>query len=143
MLSEILDDLRQRIKEKNAVISYPDLPVIICDMIQIRQLFQNLISNSLKYHDDTHPIIDIGFEAKRTHYQFYIKDNGIGIETKHHKKIFEVFKRLHGQNDFDGTGIGLANCKRIVDNHKGNIWVKSSLGKGATFYFTLLKNNNT
>ncbi len=143
LLSEILEDLRQHIKEKNAVIKYPNLPVIVCDMVQIRQLFQNLISNSLKYQDNKNPQIDIDFETKRTHYQFYIKDNGIGIETKHHKKIFEVFKRLHGQNDYDGTGIGLANCKRIVDNHKGNIWVKSSLGKGATFYFTLLKNNST
>ncbi len=142
LIAEILEDLRQPIEENKATINYNLLPTVTCDMVQVRQLFQNLIANSLKYHDQRLPKIEIGYETKRTHYQFFIKDNGIGIDPKHHKKIFEVFKRLHGQNDYDGTGIGLANCKRITDNHKGNIWVKSSLGQGAIFYFTILKNNN-
>ncbi|WP_062055595.1 chemotaxis protein CheB [Aquimarina longa] len=141
LLSEVLEDLRKQINENNAMITCEKLPIIICDMTQIRQLFQNLIVNSLKYHNKKQPKIDIGFENKKTYYKFFIKDNGIGIDSKYHKKIFEVFKRLHNRNDYDGTGIGLANCKRIIDNHKGNIWVRSLLGKGATFYFTILKTN--
>ncbi|EZH74508.1 hypothetical protein ATO12_12115 [Aquimarina atlantica] len=141
LISEILEDLRQNIEENNAVINCDKLPVIVCDMVQIRQLFQNLITNSLKYQNNNQPRIDIGFEEKRAYFLFFIKDNGIGIDPKYHKQIFEVFKRLHGRNDYDGTGIGLANCKRIIDNHKGNIWVNSSLGEGAVFYFTILKAN--
>ncbi|WP_108869720.1 CheR family methyltransferase [Aquimarina aquimarini] len=143
LLSEILEDLRQHIEEKNAIINYDKLPIITCDMIQIRQLFQNLISNSLKYQNNEQPKIDITFDNKRTYYLFSIKDNGIGIAPKYHQQIFEVFKRLHTQNDYAGTGIGLANCKRIIDNHNGNIWVKSSLGEGATFYFTIFKPNKS
>ncbi|WP_103072391.1 chemotaxis protein CheB [Aquimarina sediminis] len=143
LISEIIEDLQQHIEESNAIINYKKLPTIICDMIQIRQLFQNLISNSLKYQNSSQPKIDIEFEEKRTHFLFSIQDNGIGIAPKYHNKIFEIFKRLHGQNDYDGTGIGLANCKRIVNNHKGNIWVESSPGEGATFYFTIYKNKKS
>jgi len=141
LISEILEDLQKQISENGAKITVEKLPITICDALQIRQLFQNLIANSLKYRKKTtKPKIFISCENKKTHLEFSVKDNGIGIETEYHQKIFEVFKRLHSQSsEYQGTGIGLANCKRIVDNHQGKIWVKSSLNRGSTFYFTIPK----
>lgn len=142
LVQEIVQDLQKPIEDNKATITITELPHINCDKVQIRQLFQNLISNSLKYRKPkVKPIIEVGFEEKSTVYQFYIKDNGIGISQKYHAKIFEVFKRLHSNEEYEGTGIGLANCKRIVDNHKGRIWLRSSLGNGATFYFSIYKLN--
>ncbi|QKX04802.1 PAS domain-containing protein [Aquimarina sp. TRL1] len=143
LMKEVLDDLQQPISENNTIINIKKLPTIICDKIQIRQLFQNLLSNSIKYRNPNTSIIDIGYKKEKSFWKFHVKDNGIGIDPKNHKKVFEVFKRLHGRNEYEGTGIGLANCKRIIDNHKGNIWVESLKEKGATFYFTILKTNKT
>lgn len=140
IVSEILEDLQKDIQDNTAEIIVSELPQITCDAVQIRQLFQNLISNSLKYRKPhLAPVIEIGFEAKRRDFQFFVKDNGIGIKKEYHEKIFEVFKRLHSQEEYEGTGIGLANCKRIVDNHEGKMWIKSALNKGATFYFSIAK----
>ncbi|GAA0714437.1 hypothetical protein GCM10009430_07630 [Aquimarina litoralis] len=140
IVKEILQDLQKTIDDNKAKILVEKLPEITCDTVQIRQLFQNLISNSLKYRKpDVAPIIQIGSEPKRRDYQFFVKDNGIGIKKEYHEKIFEVFKRLHSQEEYEGTGIGLANCKRIVDNHNGRIWVKSASDKGSSFYFSIAK----
>ncbi|TPN87360.1 PAS domain S-box protein [Aquimarina algicola] len=140
ILKEIVQDLQKPIEDNYATITIDVLPSIFCDKIQIRQLFQNLISNSIKYRKkEVNPRIEIGCEEKSDHLQFYVKDNGIGINAKYHAKIFEVFKRLHSQDEYEGTGIGLANCKRIIDNHKGKIWLQSSLEKGAVFYFSIPK----
>ncbi len=140
LLKDILEDLQKRIEDNNAKITIATLPNVYCDKVQIRQLFQNLISNSLKYRKKkVEPQIQVGFEEKESEYYFYVKDNGIGINSKYHDKVFEVFKRLHSQEEYEGTGIGLANCKRIVDNHNGKIWLRSTFGKGSKFYFSLSK----
>jgi len=137
-LHNILDDLRKTIADNRAKVTIDKLPKIFCDAVQIRQLFQNLISNSLKYKKpDVPPIIHVGFEEKNNAYHFFVKDNGIGISKEYHNKVFEVFKRLHSNEEYEGTGIGLANCKRIVENHQGKIWLKSSSNKGSTFYFAI------
>ena len=140
-LKNILDDLQKTIVDNEAEVKIDKLPQMSCDTVQIRQLFQNLISNSLKYRKpNITPKIQIGFEDKRSAYQFFVKDNGIGISKEYHQKVFEVFKRLHSNEEYQGTGIGLANCKRIVDNHQGKIWLQSTPGKGAIFYFSIKKN---
>lgn len=138
LIDKILEDLTNIISNNNAEIQVKKLPNIVGDSLQIRLLFQNLISNSLKYKTDI-PKIEIGFTDRPSFIEFFVKDNGIGIPKKYQTKIFEVFKRLHSQSEYEGTGIGLANCKRIVDNHNGKIWVKSSENKGSTFFFTLPK----
>ena len=132
-------DLKKAINENKAKITIEKLPTIKGDPTQIKLLFQNLISNGIKYRKKTVPRIKISCSDQGDKWQFSVKDNGIGIQLEDQEKIFEVFRRLHGKNEYEGSGIGLANCKRIVDNHKGEIWVKSSLGKGSTFYFTIPK----
>ena len=141
IVKNTLMDLKHRIKSSNALIKMNNLPEsIYCDKVQMRQLIQNLVSNSIKYKkNNIKPIVEIGYTEDEDNYQFYVKDNGIGIESKYYNKIFEVFKRLHTSNEYSGNGIGLANCHRIVSNHGGNIWVDSSILKGTTIYFTILK----
>ncbi len=139
LISKITEDLFNTILENKAEIQVDKLPNLICDSLQIKQLFQNLISNSLKYRSKKTPKIQISCSKKHTHYEFSVKDNGIGISKKYHTQIFEVFKRLHSQSEYEGTGIGLANCKRIIDNHKGKIWVTSTANKGSEFFFTIPK----
>jgi two-component system CheB/CheR fusion protein len=97
------------------------------------------LNNALIYHNNNTVEIEVGFEEEQEFYKFYIRDNGIGIQEKEFEKIFVIFKRLHTQGEFAGTGIGLALCKRIVEFHKGKIWVESEYGKGSTFYFTIKK----
>ncbi len=141
IIGNVLNDLDEAIQASGAIIFVSELPKqVLCDRTQIRQLFQNLISNSIKYqYKNEVPKIDIGSIEKKEFYEFFIKDNGIGIAKKHHKRIFEVFKRLHLPEDYEGNGIGLANCSRIISNHHGNIWLTSELNSGTTFYFTLPK----
>lgn len=135
-------DLRERIKEKNAVVLVDnDLPSLItCEQEQIGIVLYNLIGNALKFNINEKPKILIGGEEKEDHFQFFVMDNGIGIDEKYQERIFEVFKRLHRKEEFEGTGIGLSLCKRIIIRHGGNIWFESELGKGTTFYFTISKN---
>ncbi|XGC82405.1 PAS domain S-box protein [Bdellovibrio bacteriovorus] len=115
------------------------LPEVLGDEIQIQQLFQNLIANAMKFHKPTQsPQISIDVTSKGAHWQFSIQDQGIGMEKRHLERIFEIFSRAH-KGQYEGTGIGLAVCKRIVENHGGQIWAESELGKGTTFYFTLPK----
>ena len=144
-INEIIDtiilDFQGDIKENQAQIMSGELPDIICDSLQIKQLFHNLIGNSLKYRTEESPKITISYKLVGGKHRFSVADNGIGIENKYHDKVFEVFKRLHNQEEFEGTGIGLANCKRIVDNHKGKIEIDSKLGKGSTFHIILPKLN--
>ena len=142
LIEKIVADLQKTITENDAEIIVEKIPRILCDATQIKQLFQNLISNSLKYRSEKTPNIKISCTEKASNFEFSVKDNGIGIPSKYHQQIFEVFKRLHSQTEYEGTGIGLANCKRIIDNHKGKIWVKSTEGKGTTFFFTIPKIKN-
>ncbi len=136
-----IDDLLLQIKQKNVeVIVHENLPEVVCDKARILQVFTNLISNAVKYIGDTpEPKIEVGFKEIDDFYQFYVKDNGIGIDPKYHKKIFELFHMLKELENVEGTGVGLTIVRRIVENHKGRVWVESEKGKGATFYFTLPK----
>lgn len=132
-----MDNLSESIKESKAKVKYKDLPTIYHDKIMLTQLFQNLISNAIKYKSDKAPIITIKGEKKDGYWEFSIKDNGMGMEEKHHTRIFEMFQRLHRKEDIAGTGIGLSLCKKIVERYNGKMWVKSKVGKGSTFYFTV------
>lgn len=112
------------------------LPPVMGNVTQIEQLFQNLVGNAIKYTRDDHPEVEIGYDDSIDQGAFYVKDNGIGIDMKFGEKIFVIFQRLHNKSEYSGTGIGLAICKKIVEQHGGSIWVRSEQGKGSTFYFT-------
>jgi light-regulated signal transduction histidine kinase (bacteriophytochrome) len=118
-------------------VSHDPLPEVIVDNTQLAQVFQNLIVNGIKFNSQETPKIHISAERKASEWVFSVKDNGIGINPQYSEKIFEVFKRLHKKEEYPGTGIGLAICKKIVERHGGHIWVESELGKGSTFDFTL------
>lgn len=135
-LIQAIFNLKVYLEEKNANITYDNLPVVYGDYNQFIQLFQNFIANSIKYSIND-PVIHICAEKKDEYWIFQIKDNGIGIDPKHHDRIFRIFQRLHRSGEYDGTGIGLAICKRIIERHGGDIWVDSKLGNGAIFYFKI------
>ncbi|MCU7493890.1 MAG: PAS domain S-box protein [Ignavibacteria bacterium] len=137
VMQNVMDDLKVTIEENNARINFGVLPVINADTTQIRQVFQNLISNAIKFRGMDDPEISIGAERKEKQWCFSVKDNGIGIAREFFDKIFIIFQRLHDREAYPGTGIGLAICKRIVEHHGGNIRVESEEGKGSTFYFTI------
>lgn len=141
LVENVISDLKNTIDEKEAIINLKTLPIINGMEVELRQLFQNLISNALKYtKKNTPPEVTIDCEyIKKDQYLFKIIDNGIGIQKGYLDEIFTLFKRLHGQDTYKGNGIGLAHCQKIVSLHKGIIWVKSSYGKGSTFLFTLSK----
>jgi PAS domain S-box-containing protein len=133
--------LAEDIKKNQASITVHPMPVIEANKTLISQLFVNLVSNAMKYRNEKTPEIEIGSTQEPGHWTFYVKDNGIGIDPKFFDKIFIIFQRLHNKNEYSGTGIGLAICKKIVDIHKGKIWLQSEPGKGSTFYFTIPKTN--
>ncbi|WP_018617064.1 PAS domain S-box protein [Segetibacter koreensis] len=142
-VNEIIDDLRITYKnlllETDGTINSEELPLIKGNKTQILQLFQNLIGNAFKYKSEKPPIIDITYKEDINYYKFAITDNGIGIDPKFFQKIFIIFQRLHKREQYSGTGIGLAICKKIVEKHGGKIWVTSAPEHGSTFYFTLPK----
>jgi PAS domain S-box-containing protein len=135
----VLNNLRMQIQETKAdIIINPELPVVYCNKPQITALFQNLISNAIKYKkENVVPKIELKVEQKNNFWQFAIQDNGIGMKEEHLEIIFLIFQRLHNRNEYSGSGIGLAIAKRIVNSNGGEIWVESKIGEGSTFYFTL------
>ena len=133
-----LKNLSLKIKERNVVINSDELPTVTADKSQMIQLFQNLLENAIKFSMDS-PQIDISSKLEKTHHVISISDKGMGIDPKYFDRIFQVFQRLLPKEKFEGTGIGLAICKRIVERHGGNIWVESAPGLGSTFYFTIAK----
>ena len=137
ILDQVLSNLEVFIEENKPTVSHDPLPEVIADSTQLVQVFQNLIINGIKFHSEEAPKIHISAEKKESKWVFSVQDNGIGIDPQYSGKIFEVFKRLHKKEEYPGTGIGLAICKKIVERHGGHIWVESELGKGSTFYFTL------
>lgn len=138
VLHETENNLKSLIDENNVILTHDALPTVIADKLQLVQLFQNLISNAIKFKKENEPPkIHISAKKEGNDYVFSVSDNGIGMESKYTDKIFEVFKRLHTIDKYKGTGIGLAVVKRIVERHNGHIWVESELGTGSTFYFTI------
>ena len=138
-LDEALRNLSVTITENSAIITNGDLPVVQVDPTQVVQLFQNLISNAIKFHSDKLPLIHVSAIGNEHEWLFSVKDNGIGIDPQYKDKLFVIFKRLHTRMEYPGTGIGLALCKHIVERHRGRIWFESEPATGSTFYFTLPK----
>ena len=130
-------NLKSAIDDSSAEITYDALPTLFADEQLMILLFQNLISNSIKYRREEIPKISISAIKESNQYLFTVKDNGIGMSPEHLKKIFTIFQRLHTKEEYEGTGIGLAITQKIVHQHAGEIWVESELGKGSTFYFTI------
>ncbi len=137
VLENALANLKTAIEENDAKITYDNLPFVMADATQIGSLFQNLISNAIKFKSNQKPHIHISSRKIDGEWLFSVKDNGIGIDHRDAERIFVIFQRLHTTSEYPGTGIGLAICKRIVERHGGKIWVESEKGRGSTFYFTL------
>jgi light-regulated signal transduction histidine kinase (bacteriophytochrome) len=140
ILNRTINILNASINECNAAITHNDLPVVVGDYGQLQRVFQNLISNAIKFRKENEPLkIHVSAEADldECEWTFSLSDNGIGMEEQYTEKIFEVFKRLHSIGEYEGAGIGLAIVKRIIERHGGHIWVESELGVGSTFYFTV------
>jgi signal transduction histidine kinase len=136
VLASTLDDLAATISESRAVVTSDALPIVTADDVQLRQLFLNLIGNALKYRREEPPRIHVGVRREPSAWHFTVTDNGLGIPSEHLKDIFNVFRRLHG-DDRPGTGLGLSICKRIMERLGGQIWVESQEGLGSTFHFTI------
>ena len=137
-LQQALVNLRGAIEESGALVTHDPLPAVLADEMQLIQLFQNLIGNAIKYQSPGVPRVHI-FAARVSgkKWNFSVKDNGLGIDPQYFERIFGMFQRLHKRDEFAGTGIGLAICKKIVERHGGRIWVESQPGEGSTFRFAL------
>ncbi|MEP6509681.1 MAG: ATP-binding protein [Gemmatimonadales bacterium] len=134
---EAVGDLQMSVTENHAKLTVHELPIVMADPLHLRQVFQNLIANSMKYrHSELDPEIQISAKQDGDFWQFCVQDNGIGVASQHHDQIFLPFKRLHG-SDIAGAGIGLATCKRVIERYGGRIWIESEENRGAIFYFSL------
>ena len=137
IVDQVLSSLRVALDESGAAISRDPLPTVMAHSVQLAELFQNLPGNAIKFRGQEPLRVHISAERKENAWLFSVRDNGIGIDPRHAERIFVIFQRLHTKEEYPGTGIGLAICKRIVERHGGSIWVESAPGKGATFYFTI------
>jgi light-regulated signal transduction histidine kinase (bacteriophytochrome) len=141
-LNEALTNLRTTIGQSGAVVTHDPLPVIQTDDTQLTQVFQNLIGNAIKYRSTEVPHVHVSASKNGgREWIFSVRDNGLGIDPQYFERIFILFQRLHGRNEFEGTGIGLAICKKILERLGGRIWVESQPGKGSTFHFALPERN--
>ncbi|MFQ5445778.1 MAG: ATP-binding protein [Saprospiraceae bacterium] len=143
-IQEAIDDVCQLMKREIAskkvrIETNLQVKTVCCDRRQMEQLFRNLLDNALKYNDSPTPVIEISVKEKSSEYLFAIKDNGIGIPLEYQARIFRMFQRLHNDGTYSGTGVGLAVCKRIIENHQGEIWIHSQPGHGTTFFFAIGK----
>jgi signal transduction histidine kinase len=137
ILQSVILTLSQSIQETGGQITHGQMPVVLGDPGQLAQVLQNLIENGIKYHGPEKPRIHVEAVRREEEWVFSVRDNGIGIAPRHFEKIFEVFKRLHSQHAYPGTGIGLAVCRRVIERHGGRIWIDSEPGKGSTFFFSI------
>ncbi|MHC1635901.1 MAG: sensor histidine kinase [Candidatus Methanospirareceae archaeon] len=142
LLEEVREELAAAIMEKNVDLRIGKLPVVRCQPTLMKEVFKNLISNAIKFNESKKPMVEVRGEEKKDEYIFSVRDNGIGIEEVHIKRIFGIFQRLHHRDKYPGTGAGLAICKKIIEEHGGRIWTKSKVGEGSTFYFTIPKHKN-
>ncbi|MCK5586028.1 PAS domain-containing protein, partial [Candidatus Bipolaricaulota bacterium] len=140
MLEEIREDLEIRLRGVNLQVA-GDLPPVRGSRVRIGELFSNLVVNGIKYNDKALPMIRVGWQkdarSNNNSVTFFVEDNGIGIESRYQERVFGIFEKLNPREDYEGTGAGLAICRRIVEEHGGTIWVESEVGKGSTFYFTI------
>jgi signal transduction histidine kinase len=136
-LNHTLMNLKLAIEESDTVVTHDPLPTVIADAMQMEQLLQNLIGNAIKFKREHPPRVHVGASRQNGEWIFSVQDNGIGIEPRYNDRIFLIFQRLHTRDQYPGTGIGLAVCKRIVERHNGRIWVQSEPDQGSTFYFTI------
>jgi len=141
IIDSVISDLTDIIKSSDATIEVSEMPKLNVYEIEFRQIFQNLITNAIKFQKKgSHPEIQIRSEEINENFRFSVSDNGIGIDPTYFDRVFDIFQRLHNTEEvFEGKGIGLAYCKKIVQLHQGEIWIESELGKGSTFYFTIFK----
>ena len=139
IVNKVINNMKIQLDEKKCEIKVDDLPDIMCSATQFTQVFQNLIANAVKFSFEGGNKIEIGATDLGDEFRFFIKDNGLGIAPDYHDDIFVVFKRLHNRAIYSGSGIGLATCKKVIEDHNGRIWVESEEGKGACFFFTLPK----
>jgi len=143
LVDDVVASLEYKIKQNRVDLHIqPNMPSIICDGIKLREVFLNLMTNAIKFssgNGEVQPRVEVLYRDKVDSYEFIVKDNGIGIEPKHHEEIFAIFKRLDTSEKYEGTGAGLSIVKSVIDDHGGRIWVESELGKGAEFHFTIPK----
>ena len=137
VLEQVIYDLEESIEDSGAAVSQDRLPTVNADRIQLSQVFQNLISNALKFSGEVAPSVHISAKQAPDEWVLSVQDNGIGIAKRHYERIFKMFQRLHHRSEYEGSGIGLALCHKIVQRHGGRIWVESEVGEGATFYFSI------
>ncbi|WP_436235274.1 sensor histidine kinase [Paenibacillus sp. LjRoot153] len=143
VLQHVLTNLQHAIQESDALITHDPMPTLLADSTQMVQLLQNLIGNAIKFRDANRaPVIHIGIKQQGKERLFSVRDNGIGFDLKYRDRIFLIFQRLHNKTKYQGTGIGLSICKKIVERHGGKIWVESEAGQSTTFYFTLQDREN-
>jgi light-regulated signal transduction histidine kinase (bacteriophytochrome) len=136
LLAQVVGDLKTQISECGAIVTHDPLSTVRGDASRLRQVFQNLISNALKFCKEQ-PRIHVSARHEALHWRFAVRDNGIGIDPRQGKRLFQVFRRLHTASEYPGTGIGLAICKKIIEQHGGHIWAESQPGAGSIFYFTI------
>ena len=140
VIQEVQEDLSLVIKESNAKILFEKLPMVMGSSVHLRLLFQNLIGNAVKFsRKEEQPFVFISSDERESAWLFQVKDNGIGIPSENLEAIFSIYKKLHTTSEYEGSGIGLAHCKKIVALHGGTIWAESEIGKGTVVYFTLSK----
>jgi signal transduction histidine kinase len=141
LVNDVVSNLQSRLEESGIDLVIPQaLPIIYCDPKRIHQVFENLLANAIRFARNAEKKrIDVGYNDAGNHHQFHIRDYGAGIDPRYHHKIFQLFQRIPGKGNEEGTGLGLTIVKRLLQQHDGNIWVDSEKGAGATFYFTLPK----
>jgi light-regulated signal transduction histidine kinase (bacteriophytochrome) len=138
VFSQVKRDLELAIIESGARLSVSELPTVMADEVQLAQVFSNLVGNALKYRTpNVAPEIAVAAEKRQGDWRFSVRDNGLGIAPQYFERIFQIFQRLHPREEYSGTGIGLAICKKIVERHGGKIWLESTPGQGSTIFFTL------
>ncbi len=137
VVSQAIDNLSVAIENQKATVTYEPMPTVAADGRAMTQVFQNLIDNALKFRGEEPPSVHLGAKRGAGEWVFSVRDNGIGIAPEHTRDLFMMFHRLHNRREYPGSGIGLAVCRKIVEQHGGRIWVESEPGRGTTFYFTI------